>query len=1233
MGGLVVKKAYVLGKFDEHYTDMVTSVHGIVFLSTPHRGSSYASSLNTLSVMVGTSNKVYVSELDSNSTSIEDLKGQFRAVCGSLRLVSMFETLPTKISPAVRRLIVGKDTGILNYPQEISGPADADHHTICKYRSRVDDNYILFITFLKQISRDLVPHATPPVAPPVPIDRARALEAVLGIVESPLEDLERFTSQALPGSGEWLRGRKTFAHWLSDPSGEARLFSLSGVPGTGKSTLAAMTIRHLQHVFMNQSCQFHFFMESQPTKQSLAYCVRSIACQIGIAHDLFAERLLRLHQDVGDVLSSQKYQTIWAKVFEGILFKLDIGYTLHWVFDAVDESQNPQAFLKLLCTMQSASCIEVMFLTRPNKDIVSTMAQRGKAAVFDTISVRDTAGDIRAYVESVVSETLPKESRIRGEVIEQILSRTEGSFLWARLALDSLHHSWHTLGDIRKAMDVLPKDMHSLYRNMLQIIRGQDLRLQDIAQRILAWVACSFRPMKVAELQAALEPEFGGFISLKDTIVEICGHFVRTDGDIVSLIHSTARSFLVTPDADEPEVVSSEAGHEMIAKACLRYLSDDRWRRILSQVPETGTGHKDRLVAVYNSHSLLSYALNNWAYHVRHAPVDSPALLQHLKLFFSKHVLCWIQAVALSRSLRTLPQASQYIKLYLRRRKRRAASSLDSAVPHSALLGKTEVQFLIRWSVDFIRLLGRFGENLSETPSSIFKHIPPFCPKDSIIAQFGARQENPLIRVGGISSRTWDDNLARLSVGQDELASKVRCTGVYFLTLISRNGTVIVWSAETCEELRRLEHGEWVVLFETNGTGSRVVLSGRFTFKVWDISSGQLLHSFDRDPNLRPMQLAFGDGDASLVVAYDDYFVVWYDTTSGSETRSFSTEDPERLRGCPRLMALSPDLTQVAIAFRGRPVFVWDMNAASPTPPRRCLRTADEVRLDESDAYSAPEIAVWHPDGDSLFILYQDTVIVHWNMIEDERSEQDHTVAREMVVNSEETLLLTSNFSGVLSVWASPRFNLIYRLHASDYVRDMAFSPELQRIYDIRGSICSAWEPDALVRPDDIDRHADNSSSTADGWMVSEATSEPVYSQVRSVELTALAYDSGGEFYCCGKSDGTVAIHDTIKGKISRKVCAHGATSDVISLTWSVSGRYLVSGDDTGKIIAKRLRLKEDGKWAVFPVFETRFTDSVADQFLFSQDESLLLISTPCGIKSGISRLKRCFMKRQPLQS
>jgi hypothetical protein len=85
---------------------MISHVHGIVFLSTPHRGSSHARSLNNLlSVMIGTSKKVYVAELDSNSTSIEDINEQFRSVSGPLRLVSMYETLPTRVSPGIKKLV------------------------------------------------------------------------------------------------------------------------------------------------------------------------------------------------------------------------------------------------------------------------------------------------------------------------------------------------------------------------------------------------------------------------------------------------------------------------------------------------------------------------------------------------------------------------------------------------------------------------------------------------------------------------------------------------------------------------------------------------------------------------------------------------------------------------------------------------------------------------------------------------------------------------------------------------------------------------------------------------------------------------------------------------------------------------------------------------------------------------------------------------------------------------
>ena len=97
MGGLVVKKAYVLGKQDHEYVDIIGRVHGILFLATPHRGAQYAKILNNIlsTAPFGSSPKAYVADLDIHSGALQDINEQFRVLCGDLALVSFFETLKT----------------------------------------------------------------------------------------------------------------------------------------------------------------------------------------------------------------------------------------------------------------------------------------------------------------------------------------------------------------------------------------------------------------------------------------------------------------------------------------------------------------------------------------------------------------------------------------------------------------------------------------------------------------------------------------------------------------------------------------------------------------------------------------------------------------------------------------------------------------------------------------------------------------------------------------------------------------------------------------------------------------------------------------------------------------------------------------------------------------------------------------------------------------------------------
>ncbi|KAI8949375.1 hypothetical protein F4801DRAFT_553398 [Xylaria longipes] len=1207
MGGLVVKKALIVGKNDDYYSLMLSKVHGIMFLSTPHRGSTYAHSLNALlSVMVGSSSKVYVSELESSSTSIEDMGEQFRAICSSWELVSLYESLPTKLSPGVKRMIVGKDSGVLNYPREISSPVDADHHTVCKYQSRLDPNYLLVTDLLRQMTHDIRSDEVLPIQQESKEDNNRdLLENILGIRGGIREDLDKNLFRALPGSCQWLHRRDSFTYWLDATDNSHRILCLTGLPGTGKSTLAAKTVDYIQKALMERSCQYHFFVESQPTKRTSAHCLRAIAFQLAMNYPAFADRIIQLHRDSGFTASSQKFQAIWETIFEKIIFKFDFGCTLHWVIDAVDEADTPRQLVTHLTQMEPWGSIKVLFLTRPKKDVTSLIISRLSASYIESVSIENTFNDIRHYVRSLVQEILPDDEPTQENVIEQITTKAQGSFLWTKLALESLRNNWHTAEDIKSALNKVPEDMQSLYQRMIDSVKSQPSRLQGIAFRILAWASCGFRPLSIAELDAALKPDYDGFVSLSETVVQICGHFIRVDNDTISLIHSTARQFLLSHSSTIGEHVGAGTCHDHLAVACLQYLCQDHWRQTLSSIYEDDFSNNDRLKSIYITYPLLQYSLNYWAFHVSNATLGASSVLMFLRLFCSKFILQWIHAVSLSNSLQIIPRAARYVKSWIRRSRK---DSLMGNFPTSQ--GSSELLFLEDWVTDLIRIIGKFGPNLLHKPLSIYRHIPPLCPESSIISRTYNQGANPLLLVKGLSTEGWDDRLSRLPLGPDEIASKIECAGVYFLTLISHSGTVIVWHRETCSEARRLEHQEWVTLLETNKTGSLAATGGRFTFRVWDLSTGQQLYSFVKSSLARAMCLDFINCDAELAVAYDDCSVVSIDLISSKESVIFTEGNPDPYRSCPRFMALSPNQNKVAIGFRGRPVVVWNMSLSDKSDPRMCIRMADKDLLEGGvDVFNSPEIIRWHPNSSSLFILYQDTTIVMWDLVEDEQFEFGDTEAREMVLNHDGTLLLTSSNSGSISVWALPKFNLIYRLHSDEFVRDLTFSPDGQHIYDVRGSGCNVWAPAILVRPDDGDR--EETSSSFDGSSVSETLSEPVYAQDYSSQsrITALVIDDEDEYFCCGRDDGSVSIHSIMDGKRVRKVANHSTTADVVCIEWSLSRRYLASADDSGKIIVKRLRIKEDGKWAVFPVFELRVDEAIL-QLLFNPEETLVLVST-----------------------
>jgi WD40 repeat protein len=1008
----------------------------------------------------------------------------------------------------------------------------------------------------------------------------------------------------MSGSCQWILRRNSFKSWLDDRGIENNILWLSGPPAVGKSVLASFIVDHIRQRQKKENCQHYFFVSNDQRKKTAAYFLRAMAFQIAQSNEEFREILLDLHEGSGITFGEQPANTIWLKVFEGILFKMDLGSPFYWVVDALDEADSPSQLVNIFTKIVGATPLRLLVISRMTQDIsIPFHNYTGSTSIVeDTLSAEDTLGDIQAYVKHTVG-TLPGDENFQLEIADKVVSKASGSFLWVTLALDSIQNNWHTEADVRKAMTELPAGMGALYVRMAQKIAAQSPRLSDMAQKILTWTACAMRPLQVMELQQALSPEFGNFVSLEDTIMQICGQFVVVEKSRVSLIHQTAVQFLLHESEGHSLPITTRSGHTYLAIACINFLSNTKWRQILISVSE----HQSLLQGVirspvFDDHPFLQYAISSWAYHVSLASVESDQLHSLLLLFFNKYPLSWINAVALLGDLRTLTRAAQYLKTYIKRRKNKISQK-----PHQSLrAGETEM--LRQWSIDLIRVVGKFGNNLAQSPSSIYKLIPPFCPKDSMLSRTVSQLSGSAFSVAGISSTTWDDCIARLNVGGDETASRIVCTEQYFVVLVANNGTIIVYNAEICEEKLRLRHGEYVTAMAISENHTRIATAGVHTIRVWDFAHGKLLYSLPKDDQARIMALGLTPDNLTILLGLDDCQIKCFNLSTREESWSILAEEiGDSDHSCPRVMAFSPDNSRVAMAYRGKPVVVWDLT--TPTkPPRKCVRTEDRYKR-EGDVWNAPEVIRWHSEGSHILILYQDTVLVDWNLVEDEQVEYHHVGAREMVCASDSKFLLTSDHTGTVKIWTFPHFNLIYQLAYSEFVRDLAFSPDAKRFYDVRGSLCNVWEPDALFRSADVERDDQSSNYEA------STSSDPVISGDKNdrSQVTALVCDVEDKFYCCGKDDGTVTIHEMKRGKKLRKLYGHSSTVSIVTMAWSQSSRFIASADDSGRVIVKRLERptrQAPTKWSVYPMLNFRVEEGV-QQILFSTTEQFLLVSLP----------------------
>ncbi|PTB62268.1 hypothetical protein BBK36DRAFT_1145059 [Trichoderma citrinoviride] len=1213
MGGLVVKKAYLLGLYDENYKDIISSVSAIIFLSTPHRGTNLAETLNRVLAASFQSSKHFIADLNKNSTAIEELNEQFRHLAPRLSIWSFYETLATSIGPK-KLMVLEKDSSVLGYPAEISRPLQADHHDVCKYSSPIDSNYLSVRNALKSLVTLFRSKAIREADVSEPENNTDIHDLFRNCHTSD-EEYSKLRREWIPDTCEWFFQEPQVQEWMK-PSIESHILWYTAPPASGKSMLAAFVISRLKDLGLD--CQYFLFSYSEQRKRSVAASLKAIALQL--AKDLPEYRKLLSGSSPASLgLESTDASLIWRNTFEKLLFRSGRSQPVYWVFDALDESDSPKSFLECLRGLSRATIpVKILVLSRNTNALFVGFDRLSHADV--QVSKMECSGhqhsrrDIELLVESEIRH-LGGSDHFRQQLTQTIMTRSEGNFLWTKLVLEEIL-GCHTEDSIREVLDEIPDDMISLYQRMERTLLDSTRKSnKPLIRTLLEWTICAQRSLSIQELSQALRPDFSGLFDLRRTIHDSCGQFLHVDSKgKVTILHHTAREYFTSTLESQFYVDVRETHGRLFARTLAQLEEADlRWRLIQNQ-------H-----ALQASEPFVFYAAVNWPYHLAQSHSISSEYLDHLVKFLqSPAVLAWIHTLALLRRLEVLVRASKALASFAQRTRKQD----DSKNP--LLHRLSDLALLDEWTVDLVKLVGKFGPTLVTDPSVIYDMIPAFCPTKSVVHRQYYDPHSAKIKLLGAREVSWNDNLGRLVLPGDAQARKIACAGNH-LAVLASTGVVHVWDSSNFTELSQISHGEPVTAMALNDNGQKLVTYGLKTSKTWSVVGGKLLASTSNPPNAKAMAVTFADNDRRLLVGGDDNIVRHIQCDKMEE--GWQILNPALLKetgrtdgaivSSPMCLSFSGDNSLVGVSYRGAPLSVWRL--ADGRCLNRCKRAKD-FHSDQNRTTSnwfAVDRFTWNPVTNHIIGIYKNGCIFKWHPLTDENVEARVT-ADEIAASPNGRVFATSSSNGSVRIWNFAYFTVIYHLSSEDLVTGLTFSPDSGRFYDLRGGSINAWESNTLTRFLESEENVSDTNSEDQSFAALSRHSE---SRVNPFEpVTALAAELDGSSYCIGYEDGTVVLFQRGAADGVDFAQFHNFLN-VSHIQWNADGKYVALADLAGDMQVKTLRQDDKGqdKISSFPPPQIDLDGDNIEQLIFNMDSTLLLISAKkrsfvCSVNDGTVR-------------
>lgn len=432
-----------------------------------------------------------------------------------------------------------------------------------------------------------------------------------------MADYKRRLPTPIEGTCQWIWKHPLFLFWL-DGSGSCDndnhntpLLWLTGHPGCGKTMLSYSLARQLeQHPSDSQkkaNVLIYFCDDKVNTQKDARLVLIGLIAQLVQRNRRMVRHVRRVFEVQGGSML-QSFSALWS-VFERIIKDRATnvqGRPLYIIIDALDECESSSCDdllaaireLVLFAEDQKDTGLNVKFLltSRPSLGQISYTVKNFLEKYQLPIDQGQPGydKDIHVFIQQKVNEIAIKRrcsDEVKDFLLQTLSSRADQTFLWLHMVIARLEQSFlASANDFRNIVGNLPPDLETMYLGFLCSIPAQN---QDAAVQMLQLLLASSRPLLLEEVNLAftIKPTHNsaGDVAkdcqsdMAGAMLGILGPLVRVSDSKVSLIHQTAKDFLLSEKSEAAartlagtcpglSTVTTETSALRMASACIRYL-------------------------------------------------------------------------------------------------------------------------------------------------------------------------------------------------------------------------------------------------------------------------------------------------------------------------------------------------------------------------------------------------------------------------------------------------------------------------------------------------------------------------------------------------------------------------------------------------------------------------------------------------------------------------------------